>query len=173
MIGIADCCARARSGQATAAPPRTVMNSRRRVDPAENMPCARAKTSTLRPTGEVRNSKQTASEAGQAPCLSWVIRVVLIVRRSLPATAKRTYSEGVGMSQRCQFRKSPSHSITRSAAVSTSGGTVRFSAAAVFRLKTSSNLVGNSTGRSLGFSPRKILTAYVTRPTILCLRTGE
>jgi hypothetical protein len=33
ITGIADCCARTVSGHATAAPPRTVMNSRRRIWP--------------------------------------------------------------------------------------------------------------------------------------------
>ena len=58
----------------------------------------------------------------------------------------------------------PSYSITRSAAVSKSRGIVRLSAAAVLRLRTNSNFVGNCTGRSLGFSPRKILTASIVRP---------
>jgi hypothetical protein len=38
------------------------------------------------------------------------------------------------------------------------GGIVRPSALAVFRLMTSSNLVGCSTGKSAGFAPFKILS---------------
>jgi hypothetical protein len=37
----------------------------------------------------------------------WAKRVILIVRRPLPVLPdERTFSESVGMSQRCQFRKS-------------------------------------------------------------------
>src|SRR5258707_14107830 len=45
------------------------------------------------------------------------------------------------------------HSITSSARASSDGGTVRPSALAVFRLITSSNLVGCSTGRSAASRP--------------------
>ena len=47
----------------------------------------------------------------------------------------------------------PLHSITSSARPSSIGGTVRPIVLAVFRLITSSNLVGCWTGRSPGFSP--------------------
>src|SRR5262249_50181015 len=50
----------------------------------------------------------------------------------------------------------PDHSITSSASASRVGGTSRPSAFAVFRLITSSNLVGRSTGKSEGFSPLRI-----------------
>jgi len=52
------------------------------------------------------------------------------------------------------------HSITSSAAISSGSGIVRPSPFAVLRLMTNSNLVGCSTGRSLGFAPRKILSTY-------------
>src|SRR5262245_50974744 len=48
------------------------------------------------------------------------------------------------------------HSITSSARASSVGGTSRPSTLAVLRLMTSSNLVGFCTGRSAGFSPRRI-----------------
>src|SRR6516162_401043 len=48
------------------------------------------------------------------------------------------------------------HSSNPSARASTVSGTVRPSVLAVFRLTTSSNLVGCCTGKSDGFSPRKI-----------------
>jgi hypothetical protein len=51
-----------------------------------------------------------------------------------------------------------SYSITSSARVSSVGGTMMSSAFAVFRLITSSYLVGCSTGRSAGFAPLKILS---------------
>jgi len=50
------------------------------------------------------------------------------------------------------------HSITSSARESRVGGTSRPSALAAFRLITSSNLVGCSTGRSPGFAPLRILS---------------
>jgi hypothetical protein len=50
------------------------------------------------------------------------------------------------------------HSITSSVRASSVGGTSRPSAFAVFKLTTSSNLTRNWTGRSLGFSPLKILS---------------
>jgi hypothetical protein len=51
------------------------------------------------------------------------------------------------------------YSITSSARASSEGGTVRPSALALLRLMASSNLVGNSTGRSLGFSPLRMRAA--------------
>src|SRR5262249_47705842 len=50
------------------------------------------------------------------------------------------------------------HSITSSARASSVGGTSRPSALAVLRLITRSYLVGCSTGMSLGFAPRRILS---------------
>ena len=50
----------------------------------------------------------------------------------------------------------PFHSITSSASANNLSGIVRPSALAVFRLMTSSNLVGCITGRSIGFSPLRI-----------------
>src|SRR5262249_53272551 len=52
----------------------------------------------------------------------------------------------------------PLHSITSSAVASSEVGTSMPSALAVVRLTTRSNLVGCSTGRSAGFTPRKILS---------------
>jgi hypothetical protein len=49
------------------------------------------------------------------------------------------------------------HSITSSARASNVAGTSRPSAFAVLRLMTRSSLVGCTTGRSAGFSPRRIL----------------
>src|SRR6185295_19262229 len=53
------------------------------------------------------------------------------------------------------------HRITLSARASTLGGIVRPICFAVFRLITSSNFVGCSTGRSAGFAPFRILSTYV------------
>jgi hypothetical protein len=52
----------------------------------------------------------------------------------------------------------PHHSMTSSARASSVGEVSRPSALATVRLKTSSNLVGCSTGRLLGLAPRRILS---------------
>jgi hypothetical protein len=69
------------------------------------------------------------------------------------------------MSRRAKSRLSAaeglaSYSITSSAVASNVCGMVSRSASAVFRLTTISNLVGNWTGRSAGFSPFKIRSTY-------------
>jgi len=51
------------------------------------------------------------------------------------------------------------YSITSSAVASNIAGTSRPSVLAVFRLMTNSNLVGRTTGKSLGFSPLRIRPA--------------
>src|SRR5215471_16139524 len=53
------------------------------------------------------------------------------------------------------------YSINSSACTSNLLGTVRPSAFAVFRLMTSSNLVGCMTGRSAGFSPLRMRPVYM------------
>ena len=53
-----------------------------------------------------------------------------------------------------------SYSITSSARASSIGGTSRPSALAVFKLIVSWNLVGACTGRSAGFSPRRMRSRY-------------
>src|SRR5919109_2408138 len=52
------------------------------------------------------------------------------------------------------------HRITRSALAKTLGGMVNPICLAVFRLITSSNFVGCSTGRSAGLAPLRILSTY-------------
>src|SRR5262245_38216121 len=65
---------------------------------------------------------------------------------------------GLRSHSRGHFLSRQSHSITSSAMASTPGARLRPSAAAVFRLITSSNLVGCSTGRSAGLAPLKTLS---------------
>src|SRR5262249_51448428 len=60
------------------------------------------------------------------------------------------------------------HSITSSARASSVGGTSRPRALAVFRLITSSNFVGCSTGRSAGFVPCKILCTNAALRRYMC-----
>ena len=68
----------------------------------------------------------------------------------------RTLSARSAMSEKCQHRKSPPHSITSSAVATRVCGTVRPSALAVLRLITSATLVDCCTGRSAGLSPFRI-----------------
>jgi hypothetical protein len=58
-----------------------------------------------------------------------------------------------------KHEKVPTYSITSSARASSVGGTSRPSALAVLRFRTRSNLVSCITGKSLGFSPLRILPA--------------
>src|SRR5262249_47990851 len=64
------------------------------------------------------------------------------------------------------------HSMTVSARRSSDGGMLSPSALAVLRLMTSSNLVGCSTGRSLGLAPLTILSTYVAPRSAMCVRLG-
>jgi hypothetical protein len=61
--------------------------------------------------------------------------------------------------------------ITSSARASTAGGIVRPSALAVFKLITSSNLVGCSMGRPAGLAPLRILSTYVAERRKLSRRS--
>ena len=73
--------------------------------------------------------------------------------------AEQVESALLGCSSDSPSVQTPSaYSITRVARTMISGGMVRPSAFAVFRLTTSSNLVGCSTGRSPGFVPLRILS---------------
>src|SRR5262249_21482764 len=76
-------------------------------------------------------------------------------RRLLRARRKRP--SGSATKQRDEV--APSHSITSSARASNCGGTSRPSALAVFRLITSSNLVGCNTGKSIGLAPLRMRPA--------------
>ena len=68
--------------------------------------------------------------------------------------ARTRLREGTGIVDETIPAFSPSsHSMTSSARARSVGGTAMPSAFAVFRLMTSSNLVGASTGISLGLSP--------------------
>src|SRR5262249_59497244 len=64
------------------------------------------------------------------------------------------------------------HSITSSARASSVEGTSRPSACAVFRLITSSYLVGACTGRSAGFSPLRMRSTYSAATRNWLLRSG-
>src|SRR5262249_54364712 len=63
----------------------------------------------------------------------------------------------------CDERSPLHYWISSSARASTEGGIVTPSAFAVFRLMTSSNLVGSSIGRSVGLAPLRILSMKMAR----------
>jgi hypothetical protein len=69
---------------------------------------------------------------------------------------RQELAAGIGRSVINANQAAPPYSITSSAMASNVGGTVMPSALAVLRLITSSNLVGSRTGRSAGFSPRRM-----------------
>src|SRR5712664_4108920 len=97
-----------------------------------------------------------------APHLDSTNRVVPTVGWSLPVFPdERTFSDTVGMPQRCQTRKLRSQSITSSARRRRAGGIWMPKDRAVAELMTNSNAVGCSIGRSLGFAPFKMSAAYV------------
>jgi hypothetical protein len=65
------------------------------------------------------------------------------------------------------------YSITSSANNCRELGTVRPSAPAIFRLMTSSNLVGSSTGRSPGLVPRRMRSTYDAGKSFSASRTNR
>src|SRR5262249_50858469 len=78
--------------------------------------------------------------------------------RHRPLRARRERPRGRSTEQRDEL--AAPHSITSSGGASRVGGFCRPSPVAVFTLRTSSSLVGCSTGRSLGLAPFKILSTY-------------
>ena len=59
---------------------------------------------------------------------------------------------------------SPAHRMISSAWKRSVGGMVRPNSCAVFRLMTSSNFMGCSTGKSAGLAPFRILSTYLATP---------
>src|SRR5262249_28814028 len=82
---------------------------------------------------------------------------------------KRTLLSATGMSALCHSRHQPPHSITSSARLMSVGDTWKPSGFAVFRLITSSSLVGCSIGKSEGRAPFKILS---TNPAARRYKSG-
>ena len=74
-----------------------------------------------------------------------------------PTNSAGPFRATTGLMHRSSWRR---YSITSSARASNDCGIVISSALAVFKLMTSSNLVGACTGRSLGLSPFKIRSTY-------------
>ena len=97
--------------------------------------------------------QQSMSESGHEPkSLSWPLCQLP------PATADMTSHRPSPLCAITGSEQSQHHSITLSARAMTVGGTVIPSLLAVLRLTLSSNVVGCSIGRSLGFAPLRILS---------------
>src|SRR6516225_5945744 len=96
---------------------------------------------------------------------------------SAPTYVRFTPESGhVRCSSRCLLWAKSGHrsdySITSSARASSDGGTDRPSAFAVFRLITSSYLVGACTGMSEGFSPLRMRSTYVAERRTISAVSG-
>jgi hypothetical protein len=180
--GTAACCARAASGHA-AAPPSSVMNSRR-LNGSNCIRCPPAKPdcriSNWR--GSVRRSRNEFTTAREAPTTSaltntnsgalWSHKPLNQMDRIAMADHAFDKHSGIDPShsvmrlchvaQDTRFRhvvpSSERHlySITSSARPESGSGTVMPSALAVLRLTISSTFVDCTTGRSAGFSPLRM-----------------
>src|SRR6266568_8074417 len=94
-------------------------------------------------------------------------RRLLRARRARPRNVRRRRAA----EQR--YELAAPHSITSSARASSVGGMVSPSALAVFRLITSSYLVGACTGRSAGFSPRDLVEQRLEAMMVLAVDHGD
>src|SRR5215468_36710 len=118
----------------------------------------------LRSTMKTVSAPASSSFRGSLPhptqplCTLRVRRRRRLTQHSLPGSLLGVTWAGLAPAERASFAGAFLHSITSSARASSVGGTSSPSAFAVLRLKTSSNLLGCSTGISPGFVPRKILS---------------
>src|SRR5262249_53702127 len=103
---------------------------------------------------KVTREKTHSRASPLPPCAASILTLRAIALRLLPDSGAITkyFTQHASPPRR-------DHSITSSARASSCGGTSRPSALAVFRLITSSNLVGCCTGRSAGFAPLRIRPA--------------
>ena len=161
ITGLAACCARAENGQAAAAPPRSVMKSRRLIAAPEASGQAivsALKQSAGRGCMSALGQKQTCALQQAMSALHPIATAKADSRkRSCPLYPKSGHVRCTSPCPLCaRSGHSPPHSITSSALASTAGGNVKLIALAVLRLITSSYLVGACTGRSAGFSPLRM-----------------
>src|ERR1700736_521755 len=94
----------------------------------------------------------------QPLCTLRVRRRRRLTQHSLPGGLLGLTWAGLAPADRASFARAFSYSITSSARASSVGGISSLSALAVLRLIKSSMWVGNSTGRSPGLAPFKILS---------------
>ena len=109
-------------------------------------------------TGRSSREKRYAHEGGGGRMRFHDIH--LLFRRTLPVPRlperRLGLVEAIGPLPFGPSSGARSYSITSSARSRIDGGIASPSALAVFRFRTISNLVGNCTGRSPGFSPRRM-----------------
>jgi hypothetical protein len=148
--------ARAGCARAGTPTPHIVGCSGRRARSRERrMRCARAAaaTSTSLPASRLR--RRSAAKRTCSNCCRRTRPCPLYPGKPTSPAWRVMSAKGTGTEVR------QPHSITSSARASSAGETVRPSAFAVFRLITNSYLVGACTGRSAGFSPFRMRSAYV------------
>src|SRR4051794_30305307 len=125
--------------------------------------CPRSASSTKRPMNVSQESPENHNSGTAFSHSQGQNRKSASARLTSTVPLKADIDCAVGTSVLCHKRTHAPHkrqpySITSSARVSSVGGTMTPSAFAVFKLITSSYLVGCSTGRSAGFAPLKILS---------------
>src|SRR5262244_667339 len=98
---------------------------------------------------QFRDRYPGASDISSPPCLPRLLPAGAVAGRGLHPLDKRRLVTA---------HMESSYSMTSSARARIDGGIVRPSALAVFRLTTSSNVVGCWTGRSAGLAPFRILS---------------
>ena len=163
------CCARAATGQA-AAPPRRLMNSRRRI----SAPNLRGQHCIGLNEYFDRGSNRHQSHCRSAQPISQLghqeTTPLIAARQAMTALlSKRTQSETgrcivvvgrkvplVDQVHRSNTSVRKSYSITSSARTSNVSGTSSPSVFAVCRLMANENLVGCNTGNSAGFAPLRM-----------------
>ena len=95
-------------------------------------------------------------------CMTWLLQIVgaLTAPTSMALTcrwrSRPQHHERTHALQQMFCSRLDGYSITSSAVASSTAGTSRPSALAVFRLMTNSNLVGRTTGKSLALSPLRM-----------------
>src|SRR5436190_1842807 len=149
ITGIAGCCARAESGHA-AAPPRSVINSRRLTLSKCILSLSQSRSrSKFRPAGFPNGDRYAATfRLGLRPLGPFAPEP----SRGAGRLGPEYQSAGVScVLERLWRSKRPLYSSTSSAAATNGRGTWRPSALAVLRLITSSNFAGSCTGQVARF----------------------
>jgi hypothetical protein len=167
------CCARAARGHAAAPQPNAAIKSRRLMC----LPSGR-------PLHPITFFERCASQQNwlpiirfgsfsiEPPASSPVMSAVAPITTEFCAPQRTAVSARTGreqVQQRSAVRQS--HSITSSASASSWSGTASPMAFAAWRLITSSNLVGCSTGNSAGCAPLRIISTYSAARRYICRRS--
>src|SRR6202040_2184630 len=109
---------------------------------------------------QVHHFRGSLPHPTQPLCTLRVRRRRRLTQHSLSGGLLRLTWAGLAPADHASFAGAFDHSITSSARASSVAGTSRPSVLAVFKLITSSNLVGACTGRFAGFSPARMRATY-------------